>query len=89
MLMSECFSFVSIEPPRFINQSDSIQIAELHSTVNLLCGIYSVPSPTITWYKITQKNRQTIGKDDLQLLSVNSQQYERSNWIHDVYLWLF
>lgn len=73
---STCFFSVFIEPPRFINQSESIQIAELHSTVNLLCGIYGVPPPTITWYKITPKNRQTMDKEDLQLLSVNSQQYD-------------
>jgi hypothetical protein len=68
--------FFCLEQPRFINQSNPIQIAERYSTVNLICQIYGVPNPTVTWYKVVQQGKQTNGEEDLQLLSVNSQQYE-------------
>jgi len=68
-------SFV-LEQPRFIKHSNPIQIAAYYSTVNLICEIYGVPNPTVTWYKVVQKGKKSIDEEDLQLLSVNSQQYE-------------
>ncbi|CAF0748074.1 unnamed protein product [Adineta steineri] len=67
------------EPPRFINLSNSLQIASHYSTVNFICQIYGVPVPVVTWYKILEKNKQTIDSEDLELLSINNQQYTIHN----------
>ncbi|UJR25292.1 hypothetical protein I4U23_006644 [Adineta vaga] len=61
------------EKPRFINRSNSIQVALPYSTVNLVCHIYGVPIPTISWYKIIGEDKQTNNKEAVELLSVNSQ----------------
>lgn len=66
---------LSKEPPRFVNQSKSLQIAPHYSTVYFLCQIYGVPIPIVSWYKILEKNKQTNGNDDLQLLAIDHQQY--------------
>ncbi|CAF4632820.1 unnamed protein product, partial [Rotaria socialis] len=58
------------ERPRFINLSNSIQIAVQYSTVNLNCQIYGIPNPTVTWYKVIQKREQTIDEENLQLLGL-------------------
>ncbi|CAF2619752.1 unnamed protein product [Rotaria sp. Silwood2] len=67
------------EQPRFINLSNSLQIASYYSTVNFICHIYGVPIPIVTWYKILEKNKQTIKDADLELLFVNSQQLTLHN----------
>jgi hypothetical protein len=64
-----------LEQPRFINLSNSLQIAAYYSTVSFICQVYGVPTPIVTWYKILEKNKQTIENEDLQLLSVDSEQY--------------
>jgi hypothetical protein len=64
-----------LEPPRFINQSNPLQVAKHYSTVNFICQIYGVPKPTVTWYKVIQHGKQTKDNENLQLLLVNSQQY--------------
>ncbi len=71
------FSFKNkiLEQPRFINLSNSLQITSHYSTVHFICQIYGVPFPSVTWYKILEKNTQTIGNEDLELLLVDSQQY--------------
>jgi hypothetical protein len=61
-----------------VNRSDSIQIAAPYSNVNFLCEIYSVPTATVAWYRVIQQVKQTIDGEDLQLLSINNQQYESS-----------
>jgi len=67
-----------LEQPRFINQSEPIQIAAHYSTVNFICQVYGVPNPTVTWYKVVHQDKQINDQDDLKLLSVNSQKYEYS-----------
>ncbi|CAF3335483.1 unnamed protein product [Rotaria socialis] len=67
------------ERPRFINLSNSIQIAVQYSTVNLNCQIYGIPNPTVTWYKVIQKREQTIDEENLQLLLANSQYFTLQN----------
>ncbi|CAF3358164.1 unnamed protein product [Rotaria sp. Silwood1] len=67
------------EQPRFINQSNPIQIAALYSTVNFICQIYGVPYPTIAWYKVIQRSEQTVDDEDLRLLLVNSQHFTLHN----------
>jgi hypothetical protein len=67
-----------LEQPRFINQSEPIQIAAHYSTVNFICQVYGVPNPTVRWYKVVHQDKQINDQDDLQLLSVNSQKYEYS-----------
>ncbi|CAF0863046.1 unnamed protein product [Rotaria sordida] len=62
------------EQPYFINLSNSLQIASYYSTINFICEIYGVPIPIVTWYKILEKNKQTIKDEDLELLLVDSQQ---------------
>jgi hypothetical protein len=41
----------------------------------LICQIYGIPIPIITWYKIVEKNKQIIGNEDLELLSIDNQEY--------------
>ena len=69
------FKNTIVEFPRFINRSKSLQIVSHYSTVNFICHIYGVPVPIVTWYKVSEKNRQVIKDEDLELLLVNSRQY--------------
>lgn len=69
-----------LEPPRFLNVSNSIIIAPLDSTVNFLCQIYGIPKPTVTWYKVIAKDKQIVDHEDLKLFSVNSQKYEYNSF---------
>jgi len=62
---------LDIEPPRFLNLSNSYQIAAHYSTVHFICQIYGVPVPTVNWYKIRDKNQD----NDLELILVDRQQY--------------
>ena len=76
---------ILLEHPRFVNLSKSLQIASHYSTVYLICQIYGVPTPTVTWYKIQEKNKQTIGNEDLELLSTDKQQYVYSLKLMRIY----
>ncbi|UJR23619.1 hypothetical protein I4U23_026605 [Adineta vaga] len=67
------------EKPRFLNLSNPLQIAPYYTTVNFLCQIYGVPVPIVTWYKILERNKQINGKDDLELISNNTQQLTLQN----------
>ncbi|CAF1040092.1 unnamed protein product [Rotaria sp. Silwood1] len=67
------------EQPYFINLSNSLQVASYYSTVNFICHIYGVPVPIVTWYRILEKNKQTIKDEDLELLLVDSQQLTLHN----------
>ncbi|CAM4769013.1 unnamed protein product [Rotaria magnacalcarata] len=67
------------ERPRFINLSNSIQIAVKYSTVNLNCQIYGIPNPTVTWYKVIQQREQKIDEESLQLLLANNQYFTLQN----------
>ncbi|CAF2364937.1 unnamed protein product [Rotaria sp. Silwood2] len=71
------------EKPRFINLSNPIQTVAPYSTVNLLCQIYGVPNPTVTWYKVIQRSEQTVDYEDLRLLLVNSQELKNEISISD------
>lgn len=67
-----------LEPPRFLNQSNPLQIARHYSTVHFFCDVYAVPYPTVTWYKVIEskdKQRQTNDKgEDLQQFLTSNQQ---------------
>lgn len=78
--------YLSLELPRFVNQSNSLQVAVHYSTVTFICQIYGVPNPTVSWYKVIQQSKQTNDEENLQLLLVNNQQYVYS--IFSVYLYL-
>ena len=60
-----------LEHPRFVNLSNSLQIAPHYTTVDFICQIYGVPVPVMTWYRIFEKN----GNEDQELVSGNAQQY--------------
>ena len=64
-----------LEQPRFVNLSNSLQIVSHYSTVYFICQIYGIPVPKVTWYKILDKNKQSIENEDLQMLSDDTQQY--------------
>ncbi|CAF1658466.1 unnamed protein product, partial [Adineta ricciae] len=63
------------EKPRFINLSNSLQIAPHYTTVDFICQIYGVPVPVVTWYRIFEKN----GNEDQELVSGNAQQLTMHN----------
>lgn len=46
-----------------------------YSTVTFICQIYGVPKPTITWYKVNERTRSSVEREDLQLVLVNSESY--------------
>ena len=62
--VSTPFLFV-VEKPRFVNQSNPLQIVPHYSTVTFVCHIYGVPVPTVTWYRL-------IDRDNPQLFLNNS-----------------
>ena len=64
-----------LERPRFINQSNPIEIATHYSIVNFICDIYGVPSPSITWHKLVDKGKQVRVEEEWQLLLANSPRY--------------
>lgn len=82
VLLDDSNFFFNVEPPRFLNRSNSLLIARLYSTIEFFCEIYAVPYPTVTWYKVIERKEkqnhnakdETNEGEDLQLLSSNSQQ---------------
>lgn len=62
-----------VEEPRFLNRSTSLQIAAHYSTVDLLCEVYAVPYPKMTWYKVVDNGEEKTKTQQLQLALVNTQ----------------